>query len=396
MKKIVVIGGGIIGLATAWKLSQRFPDTRLAVIEKEDAVGQHQSGNNSGVLHCGLYYRPGSLKARLAVSGIREMIAFCEQHDIDHEICGKMVVATTPLEVSRLDALEDRGRQNGLNGIRRLGREEILQREPNAAGLEALEVPEEGIVDYGQVCQQLSKSLTDNGHEVHLGTKVLSGGLRGRKMRLHTDADEFEADYVVNCTGLHSDRVCRQLGGRPAVKIVPFRGEYYKIKPEHQSLVNHLIYPVPDPAFPFLGVHFTRLIHGGIEAGPNAVMALSREGYRGRDINAGDLLESAMFPGLWKFALDHRRMCVEEFAQSLSRKRFCRNLQKLVPTIEESDLESGGAGVRAQAMSSNGKLVEDFSLVEDQQVLHVLNAPSPGATASLAIGGEIASRVSLN
>ena len=396
MKNIVVIGGGIIGLATAWKLSQRFPGARLAVIEKEDAVGQHQSGNNSGVLHCGLYYRPGSLKARLAVSGIREMIRFCEQHGIDHEICGKLVVATTPLEVLRLDALEERGRQNGLNGIRRLGREEILQREPNAAGLEALEVPEEGIVDYGQVCERLSKLLCDEGHEIHLGMKVLSGGLRGRKMRLHTDADELEADYVVNCTGLHSDRMCRQLGGRPAVKIVPFRGEYYKIRPERQGLVNHLIYPVPDPAFPFLGVHFTRLIHGGIEAGPNAVMAMSREGYRGRDIDPGDLLESAVFPGLWRFVLGHRRMCLEEMAQSVSRKRFCQNLQKLVPAIEEPDLESGGAGVRAQAMNANGKLVEDFSLVEDRRVLHVLNAPSPGATASLAIGGEIASRVSLN
>ena len=393
MKKIVVIGGGIVGLAVAWKLAGTFPDSRVVLLEKEDEVGRHQSGNNSGVLHCGLYYRSGSLKARLAVYGIREMVAFCERHGIAHEVCGKLVVATNDLEVSRLDALEERGRRNGLTGIRRLKREQIAEREPNAAGIEALEVPQEGIVDFAHLCRVLVDCLEDNGHEIRLSTRVLSGGLRNGKVRLHTVDGEVEADYAVNCAGLHSDRVCRQLGGRPSVKIVPFRGEYFKLKSDRQDLVKHLIYPVPDPAFPFLGVHFSRLIHGGVEAGPNAVLAFSREGYRKTDVDAGDLAETLLFPGLWKFAAKYSRMCVSELMQSFSRKRFCKSLQKLVPSVQESDLETGGAGVRAQAMTSDGRLVEDFALVENERMIHVQNAPSPAATASLAIADEVVGRI---
>lgn len=395
-REIAVIGGGIVGLATAMKLVERFPDACVHVFEKEDRVGAHQSGNNSGVLHCGLYYRPGSLKALLAVRGIREMIQFCEENGIAHEVCGKLVVATDDIEVARLDLLEERGKLNGLSGIRRLGSAEIREREPNAAGQEALLVPEEGIVDYPAVCAALSKKLVAGGHQVHLGVEVLSGGIAGRKYRINADKGAWEVDYVVNCTGLHTDRTCRNLGGEPSVQIIPFRGEYYRLKEGSQSLVNHLIYPVPDPAFPFLGVHFTRLIHGGVEAGPNAVLALRREGYRKSDISVRDLAEIVAFPGFWKFAARYRRMCISELRQSFSKRLFCRSLQKLVPAISESDLEPGGAGVRAQAMSPSGGLVEDFSLVEGERILHVLNAPSPAATASLAIGGEIASRIQPN
>ncbi|MEX2577659.1 MAG: L-2-hydroxyglutarate oxidase [Verrucomicrobiales bacterium] len=396
VKKIAIVGGGIVGLAAALKVSQRYPQAMLHLFEKEATVGEHQSGNNSGVLHCGLYYKPGSLKAKLAVEGIREMIQFCVENDIPHEVCGKLVVATNPIEVSRLDDLEPRGRQNGLKGIQRLCGGEIQDHEPYAVGLAALKVPEEGIVDYGKVCSTLKNMLEEVGHSIHIGTRILSGRLTGSKFQLSSYEDEWEFDYVVNCAGLHSDRVCRQLGGQPSVKIIPFRGEYYKLRENSQRLVNNLIYPVPDPAFPFLGVHFSRLIRGGVEAGPNAVLAFSREGYRKRDVKLADLAEVAAFPGIWKFAAKYRRMCLGELMQSFSRKLFCRNLQKLIPSINESDLEPGGAGVRAQAMSPYGSLVEDFAFVEGEKILHVLNAPSPAATASLAIGGEIASRINLN
>lgn len=394
--RIAIVGGGIVGLATAHEAALRFPEAEIVVFEKETFVGKHQSGNNSGVLHCGLYYKSGSLKAKLAVEGIREMVQFCAANEIPHEICGKLVVATNPLEVSRLDALEERGRLNGVKGIERLRGEEIREREPHAAGIEALRVPDEGIVDYDAVCKTLFSKITEAGHEVHLDTKILAGGLRGFKYRLHSDKGDFEFDYVVNCCGLHSDRVCRQLGGDPNVQIVPFRGEYFKLKDSRRHLVNHLIYPVPDPAFPFLGVHFTRLIHGGIEAGPNAVLALRREGYRKREVDFGDLAEILIFPGLWKFASKYRKMCLEELKQSFSKELFCRSLQKLVPEVQVSDLEPGGAGVRAQAMNNAGDLVQDFAIVEGEKILNVLNAPSPGATASLSIGKSIVSRISLN
>lgn len=396
MKEIAVIGGGIVGLATAWKVAEAFPDSKLTVFEKEEVVGKHQSGNNSGVLHCGLYYKPGSLKAQLAVRGIREMVAFCERYSIPFELCGKLVLATNELEVSRLHNLEERGRLNGLSGIKRLKSEEILEREPNVNGVGGLEVPEEGIVDYSKVCEKLSELLVENGHLIRLGTEIRSGRACNGKFRLHSDTDDLEFDYVINCAGLYSDRVCRKLCGRPSLMIVPFRGEYYRLKQKSQHLVNHLIYPVPDPRFPFLGVHFTRLIHGGVEAGPNAVLALSREGYRKTNVCLNDLAELAVFPGLWRFVNGHTKMCINEIRQSLSRKRFCENLQRLVPAVNEDDLEIGGAGVRAQAMNRKGELVGDFSFVQEKRVLHVLNAPSPGATASLAIGGEIVNRISLS
>lgn len=393
-KQIIIIGGGLVGLATALKLAGRTPGVRITVLEKEAAVCQHQSGHNSGVLHAGLYYKPGSLKARLAVSGIQEMIAFCRDHDVPHEICGKLVVATNDSELPRLRDLHARGQQNGLQGLRLLSRDEMREIEPHVGGVAALRVPQEGIVDYGRVCEALRKEIEAAGGAVVLRAKVTGLKLQNGGWRIETTAGGFEAEFLINCAGLHTDRVSQLAGEKREVRIVPFRGEYYRIKSARQHLVRNLIYPVPDPQFPFLGVHFTRLIHGGIEAGPNAVLAFAREGYRKSDVNLADLWDALTFSGLWRFLAKHRRMSWEELRRSFSRRLFCESLQKLVPEVREDDLETGGAGVRAQAMSPAGELVQDFNLVERPKALHVLNAPSPAATAALAIGEDIAARVS--
>jgi L-2-hydroxyglutarate oxidase len=393
-KHLIIIGGGLVGLATALKLSRRLPATRITVLEKEAAVGRHQSGHNSGVLHAGLYYRPGSLKARLAVAGIQEMVAFCCEHGLPHEICGKLVVAADDTERSRLHDLHVRGQRNGLQGLRLLNRDEMREIEPHVGGVAALRVPQEGIVDYAKVCEAMRGGIEAAGGSVVLRARVTGLRLRNGSWQIETAAGAFEAEFLINCAGLHADRVSQLAGEKREVRIVPFRGEYYKLKPARQHLVRHLIYPVPDPLFPFLGVHFTRLIHGGIEAGPNAVLAFAREGYRKTDVNLGDLGDALTFLGLWRFLAKHRRMSWEELRRSFSPRLFCESLQRLVPEVREEDLEAGGAGVRAQAMSPAGDLVQDFHLVERPQALHVLNAPSPAATASLAIGEEIANRVS--
>ncbi len=391
--RFIIIGGGIVGLATALKLGRRLPSARITVLEKENAVARHQSGNNSGVLHCGLYYKPGSLKARLAVSGIQEMTAFCRENGIPHEVCGKIVVAVEESEVPRLRALEERGAQNGLEGLKWLSREEAHEIEPHVGGVAWLRVPQEGIVDYPQVCGAMVRKISAQGGEVKLGARVEALELRGSSWLARTTAGEFEADFIINCAGLHSDRVSELAGERRDVRVVPFRGEYFKLRKDREHLVRNLIYPVPDPEFPFLGVHFTRLIEGGIEAGPNAVLAFSREGYRKTDFCARDLFDALSFGGLWRFMGKHKRMCWEEVKRSFSKKLFCASLQRLVPDVRESDLETGGAGVRAQAMTPGGELVQDFCLVARPRALHVLNAPSPAATASLAIGEEIAAQV---
>ena len=389
----IVVGGGIVGLATAWRIQQARPGLRLLLLEKENALGAHQTGHNSGVLHAGLYYKPGSAKARLAVEGLQDMVAFCREYGIPHEQCGKIVVATEPGELPRLEALHQRGIENGLQEIRKLGPAEIREIEPHAAGLAALHVPQEGIVDYPAVVEKLGELIRRSGGEIRLGARVT---------RLLPDRDEwiarsslgdFRGKFVVTCGGLHSDRLVTASGQKPSAKIIPFRGEYYQIRKERQHLVRHLIYPVPDPKFPFLGVHFTRLIGGGIEAGPNAVMAFAREGYRWSQINLRDLGESLLYPGLWKFLMAYPSMCGYEIRRSMFKKEFTRSLQKLVPEIQSSDLERGGAGVRAQAMSSDGKLVEDFHFEEGPGIIHVVNAPSPAATASLAIGNRIAVKI---
>jgi L-2-hydroxyglutarate oxidase len=391
--RAIIIGAGIVGLATAWKLSLKRPSLRITLLEKEEAVGKHQSGHNSGVLHCGLYYKPGSVKARLAVSGIQEMTVFCQENGIPHEICGKLVVAVDESEVQRLRELEDRGGRNGLQGLKWLHHRQMREIEPNVQGVAGLHVPQEGIVDYGKVCEVLKSKLVLEGYRVVTGARVTKLTYRSDEWEVLTTGGDFGADFVINCAGLHSDRVSMLAGEKRDVRIVPFRGEYYKLKPDRQSLVRNLIYPVPDPVFPFLGVHFTRLIHGGIEAGPNAVLAFAREGYRKTNISLPDLFDALSFPGLWRFISKHKKMCWDEIVRSFSARRFCESLQRLVPDLRLEDLETGGAGVRAQAMSPDGQLVQDFSFVEGKKSLHVLNAPSPAATASLAIGEEIANRI---
>jgi len=392
-RSVVIVGGGIVGLATALRLRERFPDAGITVLEKESSVGRHQTGHNSGVLHCGLYYKPGSVKARLAVSGIRQMVAFCEENSIPHEICGKLVVAADDSEVSRLRDLEKRGAANGLEGLRWLSREEMREIEPHVGGVAALRVPQEGIVDYTKVCDAMVAKLNARGARVVTGARVTQLRPVSAAWVAETTAGEFEAAYTINCAGLHSDRVAELAGERREMRILPFRGEYYKIRPERQHLVRNLIYPVPDPSFPFLGVHFTRLIHGGIEAGPNAVLAFAREGYRKTDFNARDLFDALSYRGFWRFLRRYPSMAWYELRRSFSRELFCRSLQRLVPEIQPDDLATGGSGVRAQAIAPEGELVQDFRFIQHSNVLHVLNAPSPAATASLAIGAEIAGMV---
>jgi len=388
-RNVVIVGGGIVGLAAGYRLLQRFPGARLTVLEKEAGVGQHQTGHNSGVLHCGLYYKPGSVRARLAVAGIREMVAFCQENAVPHEICGKLVVAADAGEVPRLRELEERGAANGLEGLQWLEREQMREIEPHVGGVAALRVPQEGIVDYAAVCAALVRQIEAKGGRVATGAKVLRIAPRAGGWVAETVAGAFDADFLINCAGLQSDRVAALAGERPEVRILPFRGEYYKIREDRQHLVRHLIYPTPDPRFPFLGVHFTRMIRGGVEAGPNAVLAMAREGYRKTDFNARDLFDALSYSGLRRFLRKYPSICWYELRRSFSRGLFCLSLQRLVPEIRPGDLEPGGAGVRAQAISPEGELVQDFQLIARPNALHVVNAPSPAATASLAIGREI-------
>jgi len=395
-RRIVVVGGGIIGLATAWRLTERFPGTHVTVLEKETEVGRHQSSHNSGVLHAGLYYKTGSRKARLAVRGIRQMIEFCKSRSIAHDVCGKVVVAVTAEEVPRLQALFARGAANGLEGLRWLTPEQLHEIEPHASGVAAVHVPQEGIADYPAVCRALSCEVQARGGQVITGAEVRAIQREGSTWRIVTGAGDYQADRIVTCAGLYADRVAALTGKASGVRIIPFRGEYYGIRPERQYLVRNLIYPVPDPAFPFLGVHYTRMIHGGIEAGPNAVLALSREGYRKSDVRVRDMADALAFSGLWKFLAKYSATCWMEVRRSFSKELFCATLQRLVPEIQLDDLVPGGAGVRAQAITAGGALVEDFHYIEGPGELHVVNAPSPAATASLAIGEEIAEALARN
>jgi L-2-hydroxyglutarate oxidase len=388
--RITVIGGGIIGLATAFRLGQKLPGAGITVLEKEAAVGRHQSGHNSGVLHCGLYYKPGSMKAKLAVTGIRQMVAFCQEHGIAHDVCGKLVVAAKDEEIPRLNDLYERGQQNGLSGLRKLGVAEMREIEPHAGGVAAIHVPEEGIVDYPAVCTTLVRCMAAVGGKVVTQAGVTRLHRKSAHWIAETTAGDFESDYIVNCAGLQCDRVCTLAGEKPGLQTVPFRGEYYTLKPERRRLVRNLIYPVPDPRFPFLGVHFTRLIHAGIEAGPNAVLAFAREGYKKSDFSARDFIGTLTYPGFWRFFQKYPRVCWDELRRSFSKELFCKSLNALVPEVRPEDLAPGGAGVRAQAIAPDGEMVQDFRFVKSDRALHVLNAPSPGATASLAIGQEIA------
>jgi len=384
-----IVGGGIVGLALAFRLMQRVPGAKVSLFEKEQEVGQHQSGHNSGVLHAGLYYKPGSLKAQLAVSGIRRMRAFCERHAIAHDVCGKLVVACSQDEIPRLRDLYDRGLRNGLRDLAWLNPDQMREIEPHVAGVAAVRVPEEGIVDYPAVCRMLQKLISAAGGEVLTGTAVTE--LRRTKGGWAVNGQEV--DFLVNTAGLHCDRVLALAGLKRGARIVPFRGEYYQLSEEGRQLVRNLIYPVPDPRFPFLGVHFTRMIHGGVEAGPNAVLATAREGYRYSDFSLRDVVDTFSYGGFWRFMARYPSMTFFELKRSLSRSEFCRSLQRLVPALEERHLAPGGAGVRAQALAPDGTLLQDFEIVQAENALHLINAPSPGATASLAIADYLIDRI---
>ncbi len=388
---VLVVGGGIVGLATAAALLER-RRLELVLIEKEPRLAAHQTGNNSGVIHSGLYYRPGSAKARTCVAGRDRLVRFCAEHGVPHERCGKVVVATRPDQVATLAMLEERGRANGLAGLRRLDREELHDLEPHAAGVAALHVPDTGIVDYVRVSEVLAQQVRERGGEVATGVAFRALRREVGGLVVETGGGRIRCRSIITCAGLHSDRVARACGVDPGVRIVPFRGEYYELRPERRSLVRNLIYPVPDPAFPFLGVHFTRRVDGTVEAGPNAVPALRREGYRWSDVSVRDLAATLAYPGSWVLAARYWRTGVGEIWRSASRRAFVRALQELVPDLTADDVERGGAGVRAQALAADGALLDDFHIVEAPAMLHVLNAPSPAATAALSIGAELADR----
>jgi len=381
-----------VGLATSLAVLAERPGASLVVLEKESALAAHQTGRNSGVIHAGLYYKPGSLKAMTCARGRALLERFCEAHGVAFERCGKVVVATREDEVPRLDELERRGRANGLAGVRRVGTEELREHEPHAAGVAALFVPETGIVDYAEVARAYAAEVVRRGGEVRTAARATGIFRRDERVVVATTAGDVEARVLVACAGLESDRVARMAGLAIDVAIVPFRGEYWMLAPARASLVKNLVYPVPDPSFPFLGVHFTRRIHGGVEAGPNAVLALAREGYHRASFDLRDAWGVARWPGFWRMARKHWRAGMAEQARSLSRAAFARACAALVPEITADDLTPGGAGVRAQAVRRDGTLVDDFAIAEDVRMVHVLNAPSPAATASLAIGEEIAAR----
>lgn len=385
---VVVIGGGIVGLATAMALTEQ--GRRVLVLEKEAELAAHQTGRNSGVIHSGLYYRPGSLKARLCTAGREAMFEFCARHRIPCERCGKVVIATDDRDRARLDELERRGHANGLTGLRRLSPAEIRQLEPHAAGVDGLHVLQTGIVDFREVCRAMAIEVHERGGVVRLRTPFLSARSENQGVMVNTPEERFYVRGLINCAGLHSDRVARHCGVEPDVAIIPFRGEYYTLREDRRHLVRNLIYPVPDPRFPFLGVHFTRRITGEVEAGPNAVLAFRREGYRASDVSVVDLFALVRYPGFWNMAARHWRMGLDEFRRSLSRHRFAEALRRLVPEVADEDLVPGGSGVRAQAVARDGSLVDDFRIMQAPRMIHVLNAPSPAATASIAIGRSIA------
>jgi L-2-hydroxyglutarate oxidase len=389
---VLIVGAGIVGLATAVELTQRRPDLRLVVLDKESEVAFHQTGNNSGVIHAGIYYKPGSLKAKMSTEGMNTMIDFCEEHDLPYELCGKVIVALTPEELPRLEDLYRRGTANGVQGLRQISAEEIREHEPHSAGIAGLWSPRTGIVDYKAVSRAYANIVQENGGEIRLSTKVTGIDQRPDKLVVQTTQGDFHTRYLVNCAGLQSDLITQMMGDTQGLRIVPFRGEYFELTPESRHLVRGLIYPVPDPDFPFLGVHFTKKISGSVEAGPNAVLAFAREGYKKSDVDPRYLLGLITFRGMWSLAAKYWRTGIGEMYRSWNKQAFVKALQKLVPEIEVEDVKPGGAGIRAQAMDSKGNLLADFSILEAPNAIHVLNAPSPAATASIPIGQAIADK----
>lgn len=387
---IVIIGGGIVGLATALTLRKKNPNYSLLLLEKEDKIAKHQTGNNSGVIHSGLYYKPGSLKAKNCINGYHKLVDFCDTNDIPYDLCGKVVVATSKNEIPLMNNLFERGKQNGLKNLTILNKEEIKEYEPHVEGIGGIHVPQTGIVDYVKVSEKYAELIQSLDGEIKLNEKVKDIHQQGTTNIIRTNTSEYESDLVINCAGLYSDKIARLTEKKLNVKIIPFRGEYYKLTKVKESLVKNLIYPVPDPNFPFLGVHFTRMMKGGVEAGPNAVLAFSREGYKKSNVNILELIESLAWPGFQKVAFKYWKTGMGEMYRSFSKSAFTKALQKLIPEITEADLTEGGAGVRAQACDKNGGLIDDFLIFEDNKTINVCNAPSPAATSSLSIGETVA------
>jgi L-2-hydroxyglutarate oxidase len=392
---IAIIGGGIVGLATAMALTKQY-QLSLVVLEAESEVAAHQTGHNSGVIHSGLYYKPGSLKALNCTRGREAMYQFCETHGIKHDRCGKVVVATSPREIPALNTLEERGKANGLQGIKRLSPEEIKEYEPHVVGIDGLFVPQTGIVNYTDVTKMYAKIVQEQGGEILTNTRFTGFHSQNGQITLETSQGEIHCRNLINCAGLQSDRIAKACGVDPGLQILPFRGEYYEVVPEKHHLVKNLIYPVPDPRFPFLGVHFTRMIHGGVEAGPNAVLAFKREGYKKSDFSIYDIAQFAGYVGFWRMAFKYWKMSIGETYRSFSKASFVKALRRLVPELAMDDVFPSGSGVRAQALEPSGKLVDDFRIVEAEHQVHVLNAPSPAATASISIGESIAKMAEKN
>ncbi len=387
---ITIIGGGIVGLATALKILDLRPQIKLCVLEKEQEVAQHQTGNNSGVIHSGIYYKPNSLKALNCIRGYNMLLDFCQEENIRYELCGKVIVATQSTELQALNNVFNRGLENKLQGIRKITKDEIKEIEPYCNGLEGIFVPQTGIIDYKEVSQKYAEVIKKKGGEIFVGEKVQKINLKTTDSEVITQNKTYQTSLVINCAGLHSDKITGLTRPKVDYRIIPFRGEYFVIKPEKQYLVKNLIYPVPDPNFPFLGVHFTRMVSGGVEAGPNAVFAFKREGYKRSDFSLSETWESITWGGFQKVALKYWRTGLGEFYRSFSKAAFTKALQRLIPDIQEDDLADGGAGVRAQACDRTGGLVDDFLIVEDKAIINVGNAPSPAATSSLSIGLTVA------
>lgn len=388
----IIVGAGIVGLSTGYKLTRAYPDASVLVLEKEDRVAAHQTGHNSGVIHSGIYYKPNSYRAKNCVDGRHQLVDFCERYEVACEICGKVIVATEEEELPGLQAILETGKINEIEGIKKIDRQELLEIEPYADGIEAIHVPCAGIVDFVGVCRKLRELIEQNNGRVQCNQNVRNIRHTGNSVLVETLSDTFEAKYLVNCAGLYSDHVAKSAGIRPEIQIVPFRGEYFELTEEAEHMVNGLIYPMPNPAFPFLGVHFTKMVLGGVECGPNAVFAFKREGYDKLSFDLQETIETINFPGFWRLAKQHWRMALDEYYRSFSKQAFVKGLQKLIPSIQTSDLKPAPAGVRAMALRPNGDIVDDFQFAATGHEIHVLNAPSPAATAGLAIGDEIVTR----
>ncbi len=392
----IIVGAGIVGLSTAYKLSQKYPHLKILVLDKEDHVAAHQTGHNSGVIHSGIYYKPNSYRAKNCVNGRHQLVDFCEQHEVAYEICGKVIVATDKEDISRLEKIYETGQVNQIEGIELIGEERLKEIEPHAAGVKAIHVPCSGIVDFVGVCKKQKELIEQKGNEVKFNQEVQNIRHFNGSLVAETNSGHFEASWLINCAGLYSDHVAESAGVRPDIQIVPFRGEYYELKPEAENLVNGLIYPMPNPAFPFLGVHFTKMVLGGVECGPNAVFAFKREGYDKLSFNLNETIETINFPGFWNLAKKHWRMGLDEYYRSFSKKAFVEDLKKLVPAIRKKDLQPSPSGVRAMALNPKGEILDDFHFKTTANEIHVLNAPSPAATAGVAIGDEIVKRAEKN